>query len=73
MDRKVERFAICCLPLDRTATKRPDWDYDYSCLFAYDASRDGHLRSAWQHIEPSVKMGFWEGANVYVMVLRGDN
>lgn len=66
-----QAFFYRALPPDCTETKRPDWDYDYSCLFAYDASHDGHLLSAWQEIDPSVKRGFWEGANVYVMVLRG--
>ena len=50
----------------------PAWDYDFACLLAYDASRDGTLRDAWGGLSPDVKRGFWEGANVYVMVLRGN-
>jgi len=47
------------------------WDYDYACLFAYDASPQGTLKAAWEALDPDVRSGFWEGANVYVMVLRG--
>jgi hypothetical protein len=47
------------------------WDYDFSCLLAYDASRDGTLLSAWSGLPARVRHGFWDGANVYVMILRG--
>lgn len=47
------------------------WDYDYACLFAYDASTDGGFNDAWEALDQDVKDGFWYGANVYVMVLRG--
>lgn len=47
------------------------WDYDYACLFAYDASTDGAFEGAWEALDHDVKEGFWFGANVYVMVLRG--
>lgn len=47
------------------------WDYDYACLFAYDASTDGAFENAWEALDHDVKEGFWSGANVYVMVLRG--
>jgi hypothetical protein len=46
------------------------WDYDFACLLAYDASRDGTLLTAWNELAEPVKAGFWEGANVYVMILR---
>lgn len=59
------------LPQDLFDKRRPDWDFDYACVFSYDASQDGLLREAWQRLTPDVKRGFWEGANVYVMVLRG--
>lgn len=47
------------------------WDYDYACLFAYDASTDGAFNDSWESLDQDVKDGFWYGANVYVMVLRG--
>jgi hypothetical protein len=54
------------------ATKRhPEWSYDYSCLMAYDASRTGTLTKAWTDLHPETRRSFWEGANVYVMILRG--
>ena len=58
------------LPRDRN-NNGPDWDYDYSCLFAFDATEDAALWTAWNNLAPDVKTGFWEGANLYVMILRG--
>lgn len=51
--------------------KARSWDYDYACLFAYDASPDGAFNDAWEALDHDVKEGFWNGANVYVMILRG--
>jgi hypothetical protein len=48
------------------------WDYDFACLLSYDASPDGAMLNAWDTLAESVKAGFWEGANVYVMILSGD-
>jgi hypothetical protein len=66
-----QAFFYRALPPDHTEDSRPDWGYDYSCLFAYDASPGGHLVEAWESLSADVKAGFWEGANVYVMILRG--
>jgi len=55
------------------ATKRhPEWNYDYACLLAFDASPDGSLKSAWDELAPVVRNSFWEGANIYVMILGGE-
>ena len=40
------------------------WDYDYSCLLAYDASRNGVLAKAWETVNSKVKDACWNGANV---------
>jgi len=45
------------------------WDYDFACLLAYDASPNQTLLTAWNDLAESVRSGFWEGANVYVMIL----
>lgn len=37
--------------------------------FAYDASPTQTLLSAWNDPAESVRSGFWEGANVYAMIL----
>jgi hypothetical protein len=42
-----------------------------ACLLAYDASRNAALYNAWESLAPQIKDGFWKGANVYVMILRG--
>ena len=47
------------------------WDYDFACLLAYDASPDGSLKKAWDEIPVLVRKGFWDGANIYVMILGG--
>jgi hypothetical protein len=49
----------------------PAWDYDYACLLAFDASAEGNFLYAWESLDTSVKKGFWESANIYVMILRG--
>ena len=52
------------------ATKnRAGWRYDYSCLLAYDASPSGIFLKSWQDIPRRTRDNFWEGANLYVMVL----
>lgn len=58
--------------IPKTAKHRP-WDYDYACLLAYDATRDGSMQKAWNTIDEAVRSeGLWDGANIYVMILRGD-
>jgi hypothetical protein len=42
----------------------------YACLLAFDASPDGTLQQSWESLPGKVKRGFWEGANVYAMILR---
>lgn len=51
--------------------KHLDWHYEYACLLAFDASPKGTLTTAWSALHPRIQRGFWEGANVYVMILRG--
>ena len=60
------------LPYDDEIKKRPKWDYDYSCLFAYDASEEATLLNTWLSLDSDVKTGFWQGANLYVMIIRGE-
>ncbi len=59
------------LPRLAAAKGHPEWNYDYACLMAYDASPTGTLTSAWTALHPRTRRSFWEGANVYVMILRG--
>jgi hypothetical protein len=67
-----QAFFYRALPPDNAAVNRPPWDYDYSCLLAYDATDEGTFVKAWQSLSPAVRAGFWEGASVYIMVLRGN-
>ena len=50
------------------SSREPGWDYDFGCLLAYDASDSGILVSAWNSV--NCKPIFWEGGNLYVMILR---
>jgi hypothetical protein len=38
---------------------------------AYDASPRGTLKAAWEGLPGKVKRSFWEGANIYVIILGG--
>jgi hypothetical protein len=48
-----------------------EWNYDYACLLAYDASPHGTLLAAWNDLGEPIRQSFWESANVYVMILGG--
>jgi hypothetical protein len=61
-------LGLSYLPETKT---HPAWDYNYACLLAYDATDEGHLLRAWEVLDPRVKRGCWEGANIYVMILQG--
>ena len=55
------------------------WDYDFSCFLIYDGSENASVLSAWSDvgggvdIRKDVKDGCWNGANIFVMVLRGND
>ena len=66
-----QTFFYRALPTDKNDASRPDWDYDYACLFVYDASPEGFIKKAWEDLPEDVRKGFWDGANVFVMMLRG--
>jgi len=65
-----EAFFYRALPYVPETKKHAAWDYDYACLLAFDASEKGSLLKAWESLDSAVKKGFWEGANIYVMILR---
>lgn len=65
-----EAFFYRGLPSLAATKMHPEWKYDYACLLVYDASSKGTLASAWKGLDPRTRCSFWEGANVYVMILR---
>jgi hypothetical protein len=65
-----EAFFYRALPLILETPKRAPWDYDYACLLAYDATEEGNLLKAWNSLNKIVRKGFWDGANIYIMILR---
>ena len=69
-----QAFFYRALPMVPGNANRPAWDYEFACLLACDASPDGALLNAWNKIPPNVREGFrfWEGANVFIMVVRGE-
>jgi len=46
-----------------------EWDYDYACLVAYDASESGSLVKAWKCVDARVEKECWNASNIFVMVL----
>ncbi len=67
-----QAFFYRALPYVPATKDKPSWDYNYACLIACDASPDGALCQSWESLPPKVKRGFWQGANVYAMILRND-
>jgi hypothetical protein len=66
-----EAFFYRGLPrTNATMKKHSDWNYDYACLLAFDASDKGTLRQAWENLSLKIRKSFWEGGNTYVMILR---
>lgn len=60
------------LPQVAATKHHPEWNYDYACLLAFDASPEGSLKSAWDKLGEVVQGSFWDGANIYVMILGGE-
>jgi len=56
------------LPNGLEEPEKDECGYDYGCLLAYDASKDGYLEKAWKSVV--TKSLFWDDANVFVMILR---
>jgi hypothetical protein len=67
-----QAFFYRALPYVPPTKQYPSWDYEYACLLAFDASPDGTLHQSWESLPATVKRGFWEGANVYSMILRSN-
>jgi hypothetical protein len=59
------------LPYEPSRKSGPAWDYEFACMLAGDVSEEGSLQRAWEALPKEVKKGFWEGANIYVMIARG--
>ena len=58
------------LPMEPPSSPEdPGWDYEFGCLLAYDASDNGSLASAWDAVQ--CKQTFWDGGNIFVMILHG--
>jgi hypothetical protein len=58
------------LPYDSSRKDGPAWDYEFACMLAGDVSEEGSLQRAWEALPSEVKRGFWEGANIYVIIAR---
>jgi hypothetical protein len=46
-----------------------DYDYDYACVVIGDATKDGAIKQAWETFHPRVRQSFWDGANIFVMIV----
>lgn len=59
-------------PVAATRRGHPEWNYDYVCLLAFDSSPTGSLKQAWDELDAKVRSAFWDGANIFVMILGGE-
>jgi hypothetical protein len=66
-----QAFFYRSLPTVPETSKHAAWDYNYACLLAYDATEQAALLKAWNSLNKKVRKSCWEGAHVYVMILRG--
>ena len=62
-------FYYLAHPYSPPVGKHPAWDYEYACLFAYDASANGSFVEAWATLNNRVKQACWDTANIFVIVL----
>lgn len=67
-----QAFFYRSLPSIDSRDQRPSWNYEFACLLACDASVDGALLAAWRQIPQAVRDGFWDGANLFVLLVRGE-
>jgi hypothetical protein len=65
-----QAFFYLALPRLSATAMHVEWNYEYACVLACDASDRGTLAEAWAKLPSSVKSACWEGANLYVMILR---
>lgn len=66
-----EAFFYRSFPYSDPGPIKGEWSYDYSCLLVCDASENGSLLGAWNQLPLDVREAFWDGANVFVMIVRG--
>jgi hypothetical protein len=59
------------LPAIVAKSPKPSWGYEYACLLICDLSQAGHVGAAWRAFDRGVREACWDGANIYVMVIRG--
>lgn len=73
IDGLYECFFYRGLPRRQTSVKeRADWNYDYACLLAYDATPDARLKGAWNKLDEEVRNAFWHGAKIFVLLLPSE-
>ena len=65
-----ETFFYRAMPPGRESRAgRTNWDYEYACFFAYDASENFRLVKAWDEVKKRVEEPFWSEGNIFVMML----
>jgi hypothetical protein len=65
-----ETFYYLAMPRIPASKTHPAWHYDFGCFVAFDASMTGALHDAWSQLNAQTQNGFWDGGNLFVMVLR---
>lgn len=65
-----ETFYYLAMPGIPASKTHPAWNYDFGCFLAFDASVEGSLYDVWNSIKEDVRREFWEGGNLFVMIVR---
>ncbi|MGA3307172.1 MAG: hypothetical protein ABSD08_00975 [Xanthobacteraceae bacterium] len=65
-----EAFYYLAMPNVPASKTHPAWQYKYGCYLAFDASEEGSLHAAWHNLNSTTREGFWNGGNLFVMIVR---
>jgi hypothetical protein len=65
-----QAFFYLGLPRIAATKTRPAWDYEYACVLTYEGTENGTLLQAWDRLRPQIGKACWEGASIYVMIIR---
>jgi len=57
------------LPKSKGERETANYDYDYACVLMGDGTENGVIKKVWASLNEKVRESFWEGANLYVMIL----
>lgn len=57
------------LPETKGEGDNGDYHYDYACVLIGDGTPNRILTKVWDSLDPKVKSSFWDGANIFVLII----